>query len=167
MQRIHALVETLVVIGNGMVGHHFVEQLIAQGALDRYRILVYGDETRRAYDRVHLSEYLAGRDAESMAMSDAAFYQRPGLALHLGVRVQEIDRRAREIVTAQGRQPYDKLVLATGSFPFVPPVAGAEGAAGLVYRTLDDLDMIREAAAALAAAWWWAVACWAWRPPIP
>ncbi|WP_427184879.1 nitrite reductase large subunit NirB [Bordetella bronchialis] len=139
--------ETLIVIGNGMVGHHFVEQLIAQGALDRYRILVYGEESRRAYDRVHLSEYLAGRDAESMAMSDAAFYERPGLSLRLGVRVQEIDRRNREIVTDEGRQAYDKLVLATGSFPFVPPVAGAEGTAGLVYRTLDDLDLIRAAAA--------------------
>ncbi|OZI23088.1 nitrite reductase (NAD(P)H) [Bordetella genomosp. 9] len=137
--------ETLVVVGNGMVGHHFVEQAIAQGALDRYRILVYGEETRRAYDRVHLSEYLAGRDAESMAMSDAAFYDRPGLHLRLGVRVQEIDRRNREIVTDEGRQSYDKLVLATGSFPFVPPVAGAEGTAGLVYRTLDDLDLIRAA----------------------
>ncbi|ARP80563.1 nitrite reductase (NAD(P)H) [Bordetella genomosp. 8] len=137
--------KTLVVVGNGMVGHHFVEQAIAQGALDRYRILVYGDETRRAYDRVHLSEYLAGRDAESMALSDAAFYERPGLHLRLGVRVQEIDRRNREIVTEEGRQSYDKLVLATGSFPFVPPVAGAEGTAGLVYRTLDDLDLIRAA----------------------
>ncbi|HTK01740.1 MAG TPA: FAD-dependent oxidoreductase, partial [Bordetella sp.] len=139
-------VQTLIVIGNGMVGHHFVDQLIAHGALDRYRILVYGEETRRAYDRVHLSEYLAGRDAESMAMSDASFYERPGLTLRLGVRVQEIDRHAREIVTDEGRQSYDKLVLATGSFPFVPPVAGAEGTAGLVYRTLDDLDLIRAAA---------------------
>jgi nitrite reductase (NADH) large subunit len=139
--------QTLVVIGNGMVGHHCVEQLLNLGALDRYRIIVYGEESRRAYDRVHLSEYLGGRDAESMALSDAAFYERPGLTLRLGIRVQEIDRHQREIVTAEGRQPYDKLVLATGSFPFVPPVAGAEGTSSLVYRTLDDLDMIRAAAA--------------------
>jgi nitrite reductase (NADH) large subunit len=139
--------QTLVVIGNGMVGHHCVEQLLNLGALDRYRIIVYGEESRRAYDRVHLSEYLGGRDAESMALCDPAFYERPGLTLRLGVRVQEIDRHQREIVTAEGRQPYDKLVLATGSFPFVPPVAGAEGTSALVYRTLDDLDMIRAAAA--------------------
>ena len=138
--------QTLVVIGNGMVGHHCVEQLIARGALARYRIHVYGEESRRAYDRVHLSDYLNGRDAESMAMSDAAFYAQEGLALHLGEPVLEIDRLAREIVTANGRVRYDKLVLATGSYPFVPPIAGAEGASRLVYRTIDDLDLIRAAA---------------------
>lgn len=138
--------QTLVVIGNGMVGHHCVEQLIAQGALERYRIHVYGEETRRAYDRVHLSEYLNGRDAESMSMSDAAFYERDGLTLHLGEPVLDIDRHAREVITANGRVGYDKLVLATGSYPFVPPIAGAEGASRLVYRSIDDLDLIREAA---------------------
>ncbi|MGE8617193.1 MAG: FAD-dependent oxidoreductase, partial [Achromobacter spanius] len=138
--------QTLVVIGNGMVGHHCVEQLIAQGALERYRIHVYGEETRRAYDRVHLSEYLNGRDAESMSMSDAAFYERDGLTLHLGEPVLDIDRHAQEVITANGRVGYDKLVLATGSYPFVPPIAGAEGASRLVYRSIDDLDLIREAA---------------------
>ena len=70
--------QTLIVIGNGMVGHHCVEQLIARGALERYEIHVYGEETRRAYDRVHLSEYLDGRDAESMALGEAALYETPG-----------------------------------------------------------------------------------------
>lgn len=138
--------QTLIVIGNGMVGHHCVEQLIERGALARYRILVFGEEGRRAYDRVHLSEYIAGRDAESMAMSDAAFYERPGLSLRLGTPVLRIDRHARQVVTADGSHGYDKLVLATGSYPFVPPIAGAEGASRLVYRTLDDLDQIRAAA---------------------
>ena len=134
--------QTLVVIGNGMVGHHCVEQLIARGALTRYRIHVYGEESRRAYDRVHLSEYLNGRDAESMAMSGAEFYAQDGLTLHLGEPVLEIDRHHHEIVTATGRLAYDKLVLATGSYPFVPPIAGAEGASRLVYRTIDDLSLI-------------------------
>ncbi|MFY3312708.1 FAD-dependent oxidoreductase, partial [Achromobacter ruhlandii] len=138
--------QTLIVIGNGMVGHHCVEQLIERGALARYRILVFGEETRRAYDRVHLSEYIGGRDAESMAMSDAAFYERPGLSLRLGTPVLRIDRHARQVVTAEGSHGYDKLVLATGSHPFVPPIAGADGASRLVYRTLDDLDQIRAAA---------------------
>jgi len=138
--------QTLVVIGNGMVGHHCVEQLIAGGALARYRIHVYGEESRRAYDRVHLSEYLNGRDAESMALGAAALYEQEGVTLLLGAPVLEIDRRQREIVTARGRSAYDKLILATGSYPFVPPISGAEGASRLVYRTLDDLDLIREAA---------------------
>ncbi|WNW09823.1 nitrite reductase large subunit NirB [Pseudomonas sp. DTU_2021_1001937_2_SI_NGA_ILE_001] len=139
-------VQTLIVIGNGMVGHHCVEQLIAGGALAKHRIHVFGEERQRAYDRVHLSEYFSGRDAESLAMSDAALYQQPGLTLHLGVPVLEIDRARREVITAQGRFAYDKLVLATGSYPFVPPIEGAEGDSRLVYRTLDDLDTIRAAA---------------------
>ena len=136
----------LAVVGNGMVGHHCVEQLVAQGALSRWRIEVYGEEPRRAYDRVHLSEYLSGRDAASMALGDGSVYDTPGVTLRLGLRVQEIDRERRELVTEQGRHGYDKLVLATGSFPFVPPIAGAEGTSRLVYRTLEDLDAIRAAA---------------------
>lgn len=135
----------LAVIGNGMVGHHLVEQLAAQGALAHWRIEIYGEESQRAYDRVHLSEYLSGRDAESMALGDGSLYAQPGIRLHLGRRVSEIDRLRREIVTDAGRHPYDKLVLATGSFPFVPPIAGVETDA-LVYRTLADLDRIRAAA---------------------
>ena len=139
-------VQTLIVVGNGMVGHHCVEQLIAAGALTRYRIHVFGEEGQRAYDRVHLSEYFGGRDAESLALSDAALYEQAGLTLHLGVPVLEIDRVRREVITAQGCFGYDKLVLATGSYPFVPPIEGAEGHSRLVYRTLDDLDTIRAAA---------------------
>ncbi|TWI52608.1 nitrite reductase (NADH) large subunit [Pseudomonas duriflava] len=138
--------ETLVVIGNGMVGHHCVEQLIAHGALAHYQIHVFGEEHQRAYDRVHLSEYFGGRDAESLALCEADFYAVSGVHLHLGMQVQEIDRERKEIVTTQGRIPYDCLVLATGSYPFVPPIPGAEGNSRLVYRTLSDLDSIRAAA---------------------
>nr|GFC99135.1 nitrite reductase [NAD(P)H]-like [Tanacetum cinerariifolium] len=87
----------LIVVGNGMVGHHCVEQLIAAGALERYRIHVFGEEGQRAYDRVHLSEYFGGRDAESLALSAASLYEHPGLTLHLGVPVLEIDRGRREL----------------------------------------------------------------------
>jgi len=139
--------KTLIVIGNGMVGHHCVEQLIERGALSQYRVHVYSEEPMRAYDRVHLSEYFGGRDAESLALGDAALYQTPGVTLHLGVPVLEIDRERREVITAQGAVSYDKLVLATGSYPFVPPIEGAEGDSRLVYRTLEDLDGIRAAAA--------------------
>ena len=137
---------TLIVIGNGMVGHQCVAQLIADGALERYRIHVFGEERQRAYDRVHLSEYFGGRDAESLAMCEAGHYQQTGLALHLGVPVLDIDRDRREVITVNGRYRFDKLVLATGSYPFVPPIEGAAGDSRLVYRTLDDLDTIRLAA---------------------
>nr|WP_298145306.1 nitrite reductase large subunit NirB [uncultured Pseudomonas sp.] len=139
--------EILIVIGNGMVGHHCVEQLIEQGALERYQLHVFGEERQRAYDRVHLSEYFGGRDAESLALGEADLYARHGVRLHLGVAVLEIDRARKEVVTSSGRQAYDRLVLATGSYPFVPPIPGAEGNSRLVYRTLDDLDAIRDAAA--------------------
>jgi len=137
----------LVIVGNGMVGHHCVEQLIERGALRHFELHVYGEEWQPAYDRVHLSEYFAGKDAHALALGEPGLYERHGVKLHLGVEVLEIDREQREIVTRSGRQPYDQLILATGSYPFVPPIPGSEGSARLVYRTLDDLDAIRDAAA--------------------
>ena len=139
--------ERLIVIGNGMVGHHCVEQLIERGALARLELRVFGEERQRAYDRVHLSEYFSGSDAEALALCDAGLYDRHAVHLHLGEAVLEIDRERCEVVTAKGRYGYDRLVLATGSYPFVPPIHGSEGNSRLVYRTLDDLDGIRAAAA--------------------
>jgi nitrite reductase (NADH) large subunit len=138
--------QRLIIIGNGMIGHHCVEQLIERGALAQYRVHVFSEEPLRAYDRVHLSEYFTGRDAESLALSGAELYQTPGVTLHLGVPVLEIDRERREVITAEGSFPYDQLVLASGSYPFVPPIEGAEGDSRLVYRTLADLDTIQAAA---------------------
>ena len=138
--------QRLIIIGNGMVGHHCVEQLIERGALAQYRVQVFSEEPLRAYDRVHLSEYFTGQDAESLALSGAELYQTPGVTLHLGVPVLEIDRERREVITAEGSFPYDQLVLASGSYPFVPPIEGAEGDSRLVYRTLADLDTIQAAA---------------------
>ncbi|MDH0732781.1 nitrite reductase large subunit NirB [Pseudomonas sichuanensis] len=136
----------LVIVGNGMVGHHCVEQLIGQGALERFELHVFGEERQRAYDRVHLSEYFAGSCAETLALCEQGYYGDHGVHLHLGEAVLQIDRERCEVVTAEGRYGYDQLVLATGSYPFVPPVEGCSGNARLVYRTLDDLDAIRAAA---------------------
>src|SRR3989338_2803839 len=138
--------ETLIVIGNGMVGHHCVEQLIEQGALAQYHVHVFGEERQRAYDRVHLSEYFGGRDAESLALGEADLYARHDVQLHLGVQVLEIDRERKDVVTSTGRMAYDRLVLATGSYPPAPAMPGAEGNSRLVCRPLDDLDAIRAAA---------------------
>ncbi|QBF27991.1 nitrite reductase large subunit [Pseudomonas tructae] len=138
--------QQLIIVGNGMVGHHCVEQLIERAALGRFEVRVFGEERQRAYDRVHLSEYFTGSDAEALALGEADLYAGHGIHLHLGEPVLEIDRERCEVVTAAGRYPYDQLVLATGSYPFVPPIEGSHGAARLVYRTLDDLDAIRAAA---------------------
>ncbi|WP_442112847.1 nitrite reductase large subunit NirB [Pseudomonas sp. NUPR-001] len=139
--------QKLIIVGNGMVGHHCVEQLIERGALSRYELRVFGEEPQRAYDRVHLSEYFSGKDAETLALSSAGLYAEHGVTLHLNEAVLEIDRQRREVLTSRGRYRYDQLILATGSYPFVPPIDGCEGASRLVYRTLDDLDAIRAAAA--------------------
>ncbi|TDR52088.1 assimilatory nitrite reductase (NAD(P)H) large subunit precursor [Halomonas ventosae] len=136
----------LIIIGNGMVGHHLVEQLIERGATARYAITVFGEERHRAYDRVHLSEYFTGRDADALALSDVDWYAANGIELRLSEAVTAIDRDAGEVVTDSGRTPYDRLVLATGSYPFVPPMPGSDRPGCLVYRTLDDLDAIRAAA---------------------
>jgi len=136
---------TIIVVGNGMVGHHCVERLIELNVHQSHRIIVFGDERHPAYDRVHLSEYFSGRDAVSLALCEADFYALNHVELHLGERIDHIERPEKCVVTASGSYHYDELVLATGSYPFVPPIDGSEGNARLVYRTLDDLDQIRAA----------------------
>ncbi|MDR5907427.1 nitrite reductase large subunit NirB [Franzmannia qiaohouensis] len=138
--------QRLIIIGNGMVGHHLVEQLVEQGALERYQVTVFGEERHLAYDRVHLSEYFSGRDADSLALSTADYYAEHGIELRLNEAVFALDREVNEVVTDQHRYPYDRVVLATGSFPFVPPIPGNDREGCLVYRTLEDLDEIRAAA---------------------
>ncbi|MBC7210387.1 MAG: FAD-dependent oxidoreductase, partial [Pseudomonas sp.] len=124
----------LVIVGNGMVGHHCVEQLIERGATAHFELHVFGQERQRAYDRVHLSEYFTGSCAETLALCAPDYYSRHGVHLHLGEAVLDIDRERRELVTAEGRLGYDQLILATGSYPFVPPIEGSSGNARLVYR---------------------------------
>jgi nitrite reductase (NADH) large subunit len=129
------MTRTLVVIGNGMVGHHLVRTLSERGG---WRIVVLAEEPRPAYDRVALSSYVDGWDAAKLGLPPVDVETR------LGDKVVEIDRAARKVVTEQGFvQDYDALVLATGSYPFVPPVPGHDRAHCFVYRTIDDLDAIR------------------------
>ncbi|MFP3342259.1 nitrite reductase large subunit NirB [Halomonas sp. SIMBA_159] len=138
--------QKLIIVGNGMVGHHFAEQLVESGALAGFEVTIFGEERHRAYDRVHLSEYLSGRDAESLALCDGDYYHTHGIQLRSGEAVTAIDREQQLVVTEQGHYAYDQLVLATGSFPFVPPIPGNDSEGCLVYRTLDDLDAIQAAA---------------------
>ena len=132
----------VVVIGNGMVGHHYVEQLAA--SLIDTQITVIGGETRPAYDRVHLSEYFAGRSPEDLALTSREHYIEIGVEAHFGDPIVRIDRHNKNVITQAGRQfSYDKLVLATGSYPFVPSVPGRDHDSCLVYRTIDDLGSIK------------------------
>ncbi|MGS2723712.1 nitrite reductase large subunit NirB [Porticoccus sp. GXU_MW_L64] len=131
----------IVVIGNGMVGHHYVEQLL-QSDLE-LKVTVIGGEPRPAYDRVHLSEYFSGRTAEDLALTSRDYYKQNGIDGHFGDPVTAIDRDTK-IVTTKGGQTfaYDTLVLATGSYPFVPPIPGSDDKHCCVYRTIDDLGYI-------------------------
>lgn len=138
--------KTLIVIGNGMVGHHFLEQFVATDARAEYQILVFGEEKQLAYDRVHLSEYFTGSTHADLAMGTADWYTEQGIDLHLHEAVTGLDRDRRTVTTDKGEYGYDQLVLATGSFPFVPPIEGREHPHCFVYRTLDDLDAIRASA---------------------
>lgn len=133
---------TIVVVGNGMVGYKFCEKLISKSSA--YQIIVFGEETRRAYDRVHLSEYFAGKTAEDLSMSSASWYADNDIQLHLGDPVQEINRQQKTVHTQTGLVVrYDYLVLATGSGAFVPDIPGVEKQGVFVYRTIDDLDHIK------------------------
>ncbi|HSP43473.1 MAG TPA: FAD-dependent oxidoreductase, partial [Luteolibacter sp.] len=141
--------QKLIVIGNGMVGHKFCEKLSAKADKDAFDIAVFGEEPRVAYDRVHLSEYFhPDKTAESLALADRAWYEERGIRLILGKRVTAIDRAARTVTAADGTvHPYDLLVLATGSAPFVPPIPGADKKGVFVYRTIEDLDAMKAHAA--------------------
>lgn len=135
--------ETVVVIGNGMVGHRFCEAMVANGGAAAYQVLVFGEETRPAYDRVNLSKYFEGKTADDLALTTPAWYRENGITLYTGQRAERIDRDAKMIYTANGsRVPYDHLVMATGSYPFVPPAPGIEKKGVFVYRTIEDLDAI-------------------------
>jgi nitrite reductase (NADH) large subunit len=142
----------IVVIGHGMVGHRFVEVLARDAAavhLDTpLDVTVLAEEHRPAYDRVQLSSYFSGKTAEDLSLVDPTFFATSGFKLHLGKGAAEIDRVAKIVTTTGGEKiPYDKLVLATGSYPFVPPLAGKDRQDCLVYRTIEDLELMKVAAA--------------------
>ncbi|MBQ1026902.1 nitrite reductase large subunit NirB [Micromonospora sp. C95] len=129
----------VVVIGNGMVGQRFVDALRARDPQQRWRVTVLAEESRPAYDRVRLSAYFDGADEQDLNLHTA----HDGVELRLGEPVTGVDRDRRVVTTTTGEHPYDVLVFATGSYPFVPPVPGADLAGVFVYRTLDDLAAIR------------------------
>ena len=133
----------LAVVGHGMVSHHFLEQLVAREMHQHYHIVVYGEERQQAYDRVHLSDYFNGKTADDLSLVDGDFFARHGIELRSGYSVVAIDRQQRSLRDSTGSElAWDKLVLATGSRAFVPPVPGHDGDRCFVYRTLDDLDAI-------------------------
>ncbi|MFF7944188.1 nitrite reductase large subunit NirB [Nocardia gamkensis] len=141
--------KTAVVVGHGMVGHRFVEALRSRDTEGRWQVIILSEEKLPAYDRVGLSSYVGAWDASALALPGNEYAGDELVELRLGQSAESIDRAARKVTTSSGDiLAYDALVLATGSYPFVPPVPGHDDPACFVYRTLDDLDGIRAAAEA-------------------
>ncbi|MEU1283189.1 nitrite reductase large subunit NirB [Kitasatospora sp. NPDC005856] len=141
-------VRDLVLVGHGMVGQRFLEAWTEQPAARGWRVTVLAEEPRPAYDRVHLSSLFGGSTAEELALCPGGFLTEHGIDLRLADPAAAIDRSARLVRTASGTEVrYDVLVLATGSVPFVPPVPGTDAPGCHVYRTIEDADAIRAAAA--------------------
>lgn len=138
----------ILVVGHGPVGHDFIVKLVGMvgdGALD---ITVVGEEPRMAYDRVHLTEYFEHRDATKLSMCDEQWFKDHKVGVRTNARVMKLDREARSISirdTKTGQMDqmeYDACVLATGSYPFVPPLKGLsmDTVGVFVYRTIEDLE---------------------------
>jgi nitrite reductase (NADH) large subunit len=133
----------LIVVGHGMVGHKLLECLAQTGAT-HLDVTVLCEEPRPAYDRVHLSEFFAGKSAEDLSLVEAGFFERENFLLKLNAKAVSIDRAARTVTAATGETlSYDKLVLATGSYPFVPPLPGRDRPDCFVYRTIEDLEAMQ------------------------
>ncbi|GAC1345648.1 MAG: hypothetical protein NVSMB23_22050 [Myxococcales bacterium] len=144
----------LVVVGNGMAGARFLEELMARGGGDRFHVTVFGEEPHGNYNRILLSSILAGKHAKAdIVLNPLSWYRSHGIELRAGVRASGLDLARREVRGSDGSTAgYDVLVLATGSRAFVPPIQGVrrgpdalvEGAH--VFRTLDDCERILAAA---------------------
>lgn len=133
----------IIVIGNGMVGYKFCEKIKSKSPASH--LIVFGEEPRRAYDRVHLSEYFNGKTAEDLSLSTENWYQENGIDLFLNTTITTIDRIHKKVSASNGLDyAYDVLVFATGSGAFVPQIPGIEKDGVFVYRTLEDLDLIRD-----------------------
>lgn len=135
----------IVVVGNGMVGYKFCEKLLSKKKDGQdFTITVFGEEPRAAYDRVHLSEFFAGKTADDLSMAGIDWYAENGIRLFLSDPVVDIDREEKLVRSHHGHIVYyDYLVMATGSGAFVPSIPGVEKDGVFVYRTIEDLELIQ------------------------
>ncbi|AUP77682.1 nitrite reductase large subunit NirB [Flavivirga eckloniae] len=133
--------KNIVVVGNGMVGYKFCEKFVAQAPENQFKITIFGEEPRPAYDRVHLSEFFDNQDAKALEMAPREWYEEHGIELITNERITDIHRSSKKITTTKDlHYKYDYLILATGSVPFVPNIKGIEKKGVFVYRTIEDLE---------------------------
>ncbi|MFJ8779517.1 MULTISPECIES: nitrite reductase large subunit NirB [unclassified Streptomyces] len=136
---------TIVLVGHGMVGQRFLEALAERGMTATHRVVVLCEEPRPAYDRVALTSYFSGKTPEDLSMTDMEFIETHGIELYVGDPAVAVDREAKKVTARSGQVfDYETLVLATGSYPFVPPVPNKDAQGCFVYRTIEDLLAIEE-----------------------
>ncbi len=128
----------LAVIGNGMAGVFTVEQILKHN--HDFEITIFGDETHVNYNRILLSSVLAGeKEMDDIVLNDIDWYRRNEIQARLGLRIDRIDLAAKTIHSAQGcTTAFDRLLIATGSSPYLPPIEGIDKQGVFVFRTLDD-----------------------------
>ena len=125
---------TLVILGNGMVGHRLLTTLAELGGSRRFRIVTFCEEMRLAYDRVALSSFYNGMTADDLSLVEKGFFENEGIEVHVGDKAVSVDRDKKCVVSQKGVVvEYDMLVFATGSYPFVPPIPGHDAAGCFVY----------------------------------
>lgn len=138
---------SVVVVGNGPVGFRFLKSLRNIQAGKEIQLTCFGEEARVAYDRVNLTDYLANLDERSLQYRSKTWYADQNITLHTADPVISIDREAKVVRSKSGKAiAYDRLVLATGSRPFVPDIPGTSTDSIFVYRTIEDLQRIRDKA---------------------
>lgn len=140
-------VKTVVVIGNGMVSHKFCEKLTTKSS--NFKLIVFGEEPIRAYDRVHLTDYFGNKTLNDLFLSKNEWYEENNIDLYLHDPIVDIDIKKKRIHSKKNIQiDYDYLILATGSAAFVPPIPGVDKEGVFLYRTIEDLDQIKAYASA-------------------
>ena len=139
--------QKLVLIGNGMAGVRTLEELLKLSP-DKYDITVLGEEPHTNYNRIMLSPVLADETTvKDIVLNDAQWYEDNHISLHTGVRAQRIDRASRHIETEDGQRiPYDKLLIATGSLPFILPLPGVDKQGVVGFRDIADVEVMKDAA---------------------
>ena len=141
----------LVMVGNGMAGVRALEELLKISP-DLYDITVFGAEPHPNYNRIMLSPVLAGEQTlDQIVLNPLSWYERHGITLHLGTTVTTIDRARRQVIATRAdgttiSASYDRLILATGSTPFIPPVPGHRLEGVIAYRDIADTEAMIEAA---------------------
>src|SRR3989440_144791 len=128
----------LVVVGNRMAGVACVEQILKHAP--KFEITIFGEETHVNYNRILLSSVLAGEKVpDDIVLNSLGWYEKHRIQLRLGVRIAEIDSKSKTVTGDDGSiTPFDKLLLATGSVPLIPPMEGTRKDGVFVFRNLDD-----------------------------